>query len=446
MTLSVAIAAVVAAALPVTPPPTSPAPSGDQAQAVSGLNAAQMFRAAEQLVVQNRRADAENLLQALSEDPDLAVRNEARFRLARLREADGRRADAAVLLRRILDEEPSATRIRLELARLLLLLGNELGARQQLRQAQGAGLPPDLARVVDQFRVALRSRAPLGANVEIALAPDGNINRATTQQTLEGSFFPIDLNDDARAQSGIGLALNGQVYGRVPLTRRLSLVPRISGSSRLYRDDQFNDMSIDARLGVERSDATGGRLTASIGHERRWFGGRPLNRNWLASLDWLRPISTTAQITISASASRQRFPNSTGQNGSLYQTTVGYERALSQQTGLSISLSAARQHAADPGYANWSGGMTALGYAELGKSTLFVSLTARRLKADAPFFLFAEPRREWLVRSVLGATVRQIRVAGFSPVVRLIAERNRSTVGLFDYQRLAAEIGIGRAF
>ena len=442
MVFSVAIAALVAATLP----PTTPAPSGDQAEAVSGLNAAQMFRAAEQLVAENRRADAEKLLEALSEDPDLAVRNEARFRLAKLREGDGKRAEAAVLLRRILDEEPGAARIRLELARLLLLLGNEMGARQQLRQAQGAGLPPDLARVVDQFRIALRSRAPLGANVEIALAPDGNINRATTQQTLDGGFFPIDLSNDARAQSGTGLALNGQVYGRLPVTQRFSLVPRVSGSTRLYRDSQFNDIGIDARLGVERSDATAGRVTASVGHERRWFGGRPLNRNWLVSLDWLRPVSTSTQITVSASASRQRFPNSAGQNGTLYQTSVGYERALSQQTGLGVSFSAARQHAADPGYANWSGGLTALGYVELGKSTLFVSLTARRLKADAPFFLFVVPRREWLVRSIMGATIRQIQVAGFSPVVRLIAERNRSTVGLFDYRRLAAEIGIERAF
>ncbi|MBB3858810.1 hypothetical protein GGQ88_000050 [Novosphingobium hassiacum] len=82
----------------------------------------------------------------------------------------------------------------------------------------------------------------------------------------------------------------------------------------------------------------------------------------------------------------------------------------------------------------------------LPRTTLFTSLTARRLSADAPFFLFVEPRREWLVRGVVGGTFRQATIAGFAPVVRLIAERNSSTVALFEYRRLAAEIGITKAF
>lgn len=427
--------------------PVAAAPTTEgQVARVSGLNAAELFAAAERLLSEDRPADAAALLEALAADVDLQVRNEARFRLARLREKEGRRAEAAVLLRRILDEEPGAARVRLELARVLVLVGDEQGARQQLRQAQSAGLPADLSRVVDQFRTALRSRAPYGATFEIALAPDSNVNRATARQTLDAGPFPIELSDDARERSGLGIAMVGQAFARLPIATNLHILPRLGGTARLYRDGRFDDVGIDARVGIERTDSTFGRLTLSGGHERRWFGGRRFNRSLVAALDWLRPVSRTAQLTIGASAARQRYRTSRAQDGSLYQVSAGYERALTQRTGLSLSLSGARQDAVDPGYANWSAGITALGYVEVGRATVFATSTVRRLEADGRFFLFDTARREWLARHVVGATVRQATVAGFAPVVRLVIERNRSTVGLFDYRRVAAEIGITRAF
>lgn len=429
---------IAAAAVAAAPPAAD--------QAVSGLDAAQVFAGAERLLAEQNTADAEVLLRALTQDPDRAVRNEARFRLARLLEATERRADAAVLLRRILDEEPEAVRVRLELARILVALGDETGARRQLRQAQDAGLPAELARLVDQYRIALRSRAPFGANIEVAVAPDSNINRATAQRTLDGGFFPIELDEDARSRSGIGLAVNGQAFARVPLDARLSLLPRASGAGRLYRDSQFDDVSIDGRLGLERADSTAGRLTLSAGHERRWFGGRPLTESWLASLDWLRPVSGRAQFTVSISAADQRFPRSAAQSGRLYQASIGYERALSTASGISVSVSGARQDAADQGYANWSGGSSLIGYAEIGRTTFVTSVSLRRLVADGPFFLFPDARREWSIRSSIGATFRQLTIAGLAPVLRVTAERNLSTVGLFDFRRIAAEVGISRAF
>jgi hypothetical protein len=430
------------AALPAAVPA---APSSPPA-VVSGLDPAQMFVGADRLLDAGRNADAEALLQALANDPDLGVRNEARFRLARLRVAEGKRTEAAVLLRRILDEEPDAARVRLDLARLLLEMGDESGAARQLRSAQAAGLPPDIARVVDQFSTALRSVAPFGASMEVALAPDSNVNRATARDSVDTGLFPIDLDEDAQARSGLGIALSGQVFGRLPITQRLRLLPRLSASGRLFRDSQFNDVGIEGRLGIERSDSTGGRLTLSAGHDRRWFGGRPFTRSSVLGLDWLRPVSRTAQLSLSTSISDQRFPTSSGQDGILWQAGGSYEFAVSKQAGLSVSLNGARQSAADPGFSSWSGGISGLAWLEAERSTFFATVSVRRLVADAPFFLFTEPRQEWLVRGVAGVTLRPLEVAGFAPVVRLVAERNSSTVGIFAFTRIAAELGLARAF
>lgn len=437
MLLAMALAAAPAAAGALEPALPS---------AVSGLDPAQMFAGAERLLAAGQIDEAETLLLALTSDPDRAVRSEARFRIAQLRIAAGQRTEAAVLLRRILDDEPDAARVRLELARLLVEMGEEGDAARQLRQAQATGLPPDIARVVDQFSTALRSVAPFGASVELTLAPDSNINRATARDSLDTGLFPIDLDEDARARSGLGVAASGQIFGRLPIGGELRLLPRVSGSARLFRDSRFNDIGADVRLGIERRDSSGGRLTLSAGHDRRWFGGRLFTQSAVFGLDWLRPSGRTAQFGLSASVSDQRFPTSRGQDGRLWQGGGTYEFAVSRQAGVSVSLSGARQSAADPGFSNWSGGVSGLAWLDAGRSTYFATISARRLVADAPFFLFVQPRQEWLLRGVAGVTLRQLSLSGFAPIVRLIAERNSSTVGLFAYRRIAGEIGLTRAF
>jgi len=179
------------------------------------------------------------------------VRAEARFRLGMMLADQKRYTDAAVTFRALLDEKPNAARVRLELARVLALMGDESGARKQLRQAQAAGLPPQVAVVVDQFANALRSRKTLGGWVEVALAPDTNINRATDAKVLDTVIAPLTPSKDARAQSGLGFKLSGQGYARVRLGSSLSLLPRLSGSGVVYRQSQFNDISTSAQFGLE---------------------------------------------------------------------------------------------------------------------------------------------------------------------------------------------------
>ena len=428
------------------PPDAPPAEEEQEPTRVSGLNPGQMFLGASRLQEAGRDADAEAIYRALMQDPDVAIRNEARFRLAALKERNDKPREAAVLLREILDEEPNAQRARLELARILAMIGEERAARRELRQAQAGGLPDNVSRIVDQFQNALRSRKPLGASLEVALAPDSNINRATDRSSLDTGFFPIELDEDAQSQSGLGLSLAGQGFARLPISKKLSLLPRLAGTGRFYESSQFNDISASGQLGLERAAGDASRLTLSAGFTRRWFGGERFNDTAALSLDWLRPLNAKSQIRIGATAGIQNFARNPGQDGELYQVNVGYERALSARSGLGFGLSGARQTATNPSFASWSGGGTALFHREAFGATVFTSASIRRLSGDAAPFLFDAPRREWLLRGVLGANIRGIQIEGFSPVVRFVAERNFSNVELFDYSRAALEVGISRAF
>lgn len=426
----------------------APALSSD-GKALTGLSAAQLFDIADQARAAGRAQDAEAIYKALSADPKVEIRSEARFRLGMMYADEKRWTDAAVVFRAILDEQPNATRVRLELARVLAAMGNEGQARQQLRQAQASGLPPEVAQVVDRFSAALRSNKTFGGNFEAAFAPDSNINRATSSTTLELPGAALVLSEDAQSQSGIGAHLSGTAYARLRLSSAVAIVPRVSGDGTFYKRSQFNDLSGSPQLGLEYQVGLKDRLMPSVGMTWRYFSGSPYARTVTTDMRWMHTLGRRAQLDTSFSWGRASYFKNALQDGDLFNLGVTLERALSARTGIGVSLTGTRQTARDPAYATTSGGATLIGWHDLGKTTVFANLTARRLESDAGLFIIVGqlPRRqEWFLRAGAGATFRQIQVAGFSPVVRAAYERNISTVGIYDYRRVNVDIGITRAF
>lgn len=409
------------------------------------LSAAQLFELADAALDKGDFQTAETVFRALTDDSSLPTRNEARFRLAMLLASQGKRKEAAVLLRQILDEEPSAQRVRLELAHVLDLMGDEAGARRALREAQAGGLPPDVARIVDRYSAALRAQKPLGASFELAIAPDSNINRATRSDTLGTVLGDFTLNQDAQARSGVGLALRGQVYGRLLLGKKTSLLARVSGAGDFYREGEFNDMSLGISAGPEFHLGSD-RLAVEAGANWRWFGGDPYATTLTANLNYLHPLGRTSQVRTTAGIGAIANKRNRLQSGHYYSLSLSYERALSSRAGIGVTLSGDQQSLRDPGYSTTSGQVTLLGYSEFGPTTLVATLSYGRLEADQRLTIFPERRIDDLYRASLALTVRKLRVGPFSPFLRITGERNRSSIELFDYRRLRTEVGINRAF
>lgn len=411
----------------------------------TGLSAADVMAMAERAQAAGDKAAAKAAYAALAADPDVDVRSEARFRHGRLLASEKDYAGAAELYRRILDERPEAGRVRLELGAVLALMGDAGGARRELRQAQAGGLPPEVTLAVRQFANALKAYKPYGGSISVALAPDSNINRATDSQTLDTVIAPLNLSDDAKAQSGVGLRLGGQFYLQLPLGERLRLQTRLSSQAELYRASRFNDISASAAIGLEWIEGRN-RLRPAVAQTMRYYGGDPYARTRSASLNWLRSLGGKAQLDSTATIGRADYRLNDLQDGWLYDLVVAYERAFDSRSGGSVSASFLRQTARDPGYSTTAGGANLLYWREAGRITLFGTLGLRRLEADARILLFPERRRDWLYSLGAGATFRQLAVNGFAPLVRLSLERNASTVGLYDYRRTAVDFGITRAF
>jgi hypothetical protein len=412
---------------------------------LENLSVADVFALAEAARTAGEMEDALALYEGLSHDPDIEIRTEARFRKGMLLSQLGRNADAAIAFRAIIDEKPNAARVRLELARVLALLGDESGARRALRQARAAGLPPEVIAVVDQFAAALRSTKRAGGSFEFGLVPDSNINRATSARTLDTVIAPLILSEDARAQSGVGLQGSGQLYVRVPLADRLSLVPRTSARGQFYGHHKFDDISASTLVGLEWALGSD-RFTPSVGRTWRWYGGPLYATTDTMAFTWLHPVGQRAQLTVSGSAARASYKRNALQSGGLFNISVAGEYALSRRLGLGAWVGVTRQEAHDPGYATTMGALGVHAWRDAGRTTLFASVDARRTIGDARLFLFPERREDWFLQVSVGATLRWLAVQGFAPVIRVGVERNASTIGLYDYSRLTTEFGITRAF
>lgn len=411
----------------------------------ASVTADQLLAIAERAEAEGDLSMAEKAYRALVADPSVEVRSEARFRLAIMFAGQRSFAAAAILLREILDEQAGAQRVRLELARVLALMGDEAGARRALREAQAGGLPPEVARLVDRYSAALRARKAIGGSIEIALAPDSNINRATRSDTLGTVLGDFELDEDAKQRSGIGLALRGQGYARLPLGETPNLFGRVSSSADLYRDGDFNDVALAATIGPELHVGTD-RLSLEGGRIWRWFGGEPYSGAWTVGLNYFRPLGRRAQLRGMASVAFIDNRLNELQDGEAYSASLSFERALSSRAGIRFTLSADRQALREPGYSTWGGRATLFGYRELGSITLVATLEHGRLKADERLALLSEARFDRLYRASLSATFRNFRIGTFAPLVRATYERSQSTIEIYDFRKLRTEIGLTRAF
>lgn len=429
---------IVAAAIVGAP---LPAP----ATATARLNARQVLAVAEEAGKQGDLTIAEEAYRALSHDPDPDVRAEAMFRHGMILAQSGHLEEAATLFRKVVDERPNATRPRLELARTLELIGDKDGAWRQVRAVQASGLPPEVARMVDRYSEALRAARPFGASLQIALAPDSNINTSTQSDTLGTIFGDFEIDKASKAKSGVGLSLSGQVFRRLSLGGDHAILGRISTATNLYRKTDFNDIALDFAGGPELQLGKN-RLNVEAAVTQRWYGMEPYMRSARLSASLIRPIGMTTQLQLVGSAGLADYRVNNLQDGKTFFGRLKVEHALSATTGLGLDLSTGRTAAQDPAYSTREWRIGLIGWRDVGRATLTAEAEYGRLRANDRLALLPEARSDSYSSLTFGATFRQLTFGGFAPVTRVVIERNRSSVEFYDYKRRRTEVGIVRAF
>ncbi len=344
------LAAQSASAEEAAAPSVGKAPQGERGECAVGsckysLSPAELLVLAEKLVSDGKYDEARPLVAALRAAPSMAIPYNFLDGMIAMKNGDA--GTATSRFRAILKDNPDQTRVRLELAKALLMQGKYSAADYHLRLAMNdEGLPEDISRMIGNARSVIRSKRKFRFGFDFGFAPDTNINSATAAETVDINFgpnrVPISLDDTARARSGMGATASLYAGMRLPVGGAVSLVSDFDADSVTYKNNDFSDYSLQFAAGPELalSDRTDVRLQG-VGLYR-WYGGKVAAKQFGAKVTLQHEFGRSQRVAFQIDTRRTASELNTGYTGWQLGANATFEQVVGRSAILSASLLARR--------------------------------------------------------------------------------------------------------
>ena len=354
---------------------------------------------------------------------------------------------AIARFRAMLIRDPTLPRVRLDLALAYFRAEEESSAAYHFRQVLGdEDLPPVVRARTLAFLDTIRRRKTWSVSTSVALAPDSNINAATSSREVNLFGLPAQLSEDARQTSGVGL--NARISGgyEARISPDLRFRTGTSLSTRTYEKSKFNDRTLTLRAGprflFEKFD-----LRPELTARARRLGGEIYSRaagielsgNWQAAAAW--------RLSAAVGGERVSYETFLGE-GNMYSTQLGLTHALGRATLLRAD-GVFRREAVDSEAYSWREFIVgASATRELPRGFVAtVGSTYRLRRYDSPLAAFGpEARQDRTLAGRMKVSNRHIELFGFMPELTVKHERRSSNISLYDYKRNLVEVGVVRAF
>lgn len=406
-----------------------------------------------QLLIQAKRYDeARPMLAALGTLPQYKF--ESRFLKGMVAAATGDHKTAIAQYQAILSDDPSQTRVRLELGRSMLAAGRPQSADRQFRMAQqDAELPPEIARTIRTVRDIIRANRTWRFDVNVGFAPDTNINGATSVDSITilwGGIIPLDmtLDDAARATSGIGQTATLSAGARLPVADRVAIITDLDTTGTNYAGARYDDYQVQLAAGGEVLVADNLRVTLQGLGAQRWFAGQVATRQAGARAGLQLGLGDRQRIGLQFDARRTTALFDDNFDGWQLGAYATYERAVTRSIVTSLGVFGRRDLLTAKAYSNKEYGAS-LG---LGGELPFgfnaaISGSVSRATYDAPLPIFSWNARadmRYTARATVGN--RKIAYMGFSPEISVAYTLNDSPIPYFGMDRLRLRFGLARYF
>lgn len=435
--------ATASPALVEAPSPASPAEGPAPADSTS-----RELLSAEVLMTSGRTDDAREILHRLEarKDATQAEENQIQFLLGMLDLQDKDYESAIHHFHLILISEPKAVRVRLELGRAYYLAGDYGNAQRQLLFARAAKLPPNVTANIDRYLGAIRYARKFSYTLTLSMASDSNINAGPATDTVSLYGLPFQLSHSAKANSGVGLAIDAGMEWDPRLNRSLQWRLGAQLHRSQYRQTRFDDMTMGIYSGPHLVRGKWD-LDLTGRFARRWYGERTyadMAGGSLGATYFVKP-----HLGIGAALNLVHFDYAQNPRQSGLGGNVGASFFYTPTTAsiLRGSASLGWQDARDRAFANHTR-QFGLSYGREFKGGLSVSIAPyfTRIAYDAPLAAFGERRIDRQFSGQLALLYRRIDWHGFTPRVAYTYTRQSSSIPLYSFTRNRFEVGLTSAF
>ncbi|MFO1318434.1 MAG: surface lipoprotein assembly modifier [Burkholderiales bacterium] len=420
--------------------------SGGAAEAPAGreiqLSPEQALSFAATLVLKDQLPEAKRLLADLQRG--MPGHPQLRFLLAEIAVREGRDRDAVALYRGMLDEDSTRVRVRLELARALLRLGDLDAARYHFELALGEDLPPAARDNVLAFLRRIQSQSSR-LTVSLLITPDSNPNRGSTEDTVRLLGRTFTLNPDAKAHGGAGLTALAD--GRWVFGEEHRAFLHGYAEHRDYRGDYADFTYVQGTAG--RHWPVGRHVwTAEAGPVGAWFRGTSLYTGATAQFAHASPLGDRVLGTQTLQFKRLDYVTEfDALDADQTWAGAGLQWSWTGRTTVGANLSVGVNDARERPYSHHAiSGMVGLSH-EFGiRLNAQLRLIGQRYdyQERLPLFDVARTDRYWEL--ALDLVPRAVTFAGFAPKFTFGHARNASTIELYTYARTYVGFGITRDF
>jgi thioredoxin-like negative regulator of GroEL len=421
------------------------------------FTAEQLLGIASKLVSDKKFEEARPLVAALQAAPGMAVPYNFLEGMIALETGDAK--TAAERFRAILKDHPGETRVRLELAKALLAQ-NKLGdADYHLRLAQNdENLPEDIGRAVSNARSIIRSKRNWKFGFDAGIAPDTNINSATSAETVDLNFsptmrIPITLDEEARARSGTGITASTFGSIRLPLSQSTAIVADLDANMVNYKGKQSDDYSTQLAIGPEWRLGSRTNIALQGVGLYRWYGGNLAARQFGAKLNVQHDLSTTQRVAVQFDGRNTDSAFGAGFRGWQLGVAGTYEQVVAKSAIVSANLFARRDMMELKSFASKTigfnlgiGGELPLGINAGVFGGASRSIYDEAQPAFAPDPTAPEARKDWRYQARLYLGLRHIRVMGFSPSIEYNYSQVSTNYAYYQSNRHRVQFKIARYF
>lgn len=387
--------------------------------------------------------------------------------------------EAIASLRHVLEIRPDIGGARLELGRALFdrgqcllppedLLEHIMGddcdeAAHHYRRALADGLPEMLATATHQRLNIIRARKRVTASVSFSVAPDTNINTATTEahffSPLFGPRAPFEISEADRAQSGVGFNISLAGDYRHPIDLQLfddSLTQIRVGSTiarREYKGSRFDSTTLALRAGPEVLFRRASAWLLMTG-EYNWRSGSRYGYGLGLRLGGSVRLTDRLFLSGGLEGIKRKFRNAPASDGPRYDLNLDLSYTLTPAVviGARAGLHKTRTDSLTGRYGTKKAGL----FTNVDLPPLF-GVAGFRLGAsyDKSFTKFERPgyfllspnaRSDRFDAAELSLTNVNFKLFEFSPRLLLTYETNKSNIQTFGYNRARVEVGLGRVF